>query len=156
MTQIRRVVTGGVDAHADNHHAVALDERGRLLGDAVFATTARGYRELLGWLEAFGQVRLVGIESTGAYAAGLVRFLSAHAVGGCRGTRPASQQPARRGPARRSPSGQLRLKRPRLTRLLLDRPLLRLLARHRILQRLDRVHPPRLPDLHPSNSSAER
>jgi hypothetical protein len=78
MTQIRRVVTGGVDAHADNHHAVALDERGRLLGDAVFATTARGYRELLGWLEGFGQVRLVGIESTGAYAAALVRFLSAH------------------------------------------------------------------------------
>ena len=63
-----------------NDHAVALDERGRQLGDAVFPTTARGYRELFGWLEGFGQVRLVGIESTGACAAGLVRFLSAHGV----------------------------------------------------------------------------
>jgi transposase len=97
MTQIRRVVTGGVDAHADNHHAVALDERGRLLGDAVFATTARGYRELLGWLEAFGQVRLVGIESTGAYAAGLVRFLSAHAVAVVEVNQPHAHTRRRRG-----------------------------------------------------------
>jgi transposase len=84
MTEIRCLVTGGVDAHADSHHAVALDQQGRLLGEALFPTTARGYRELLAWLEGFGPVRLVGVESTGAYAAALVRFLSAQAVAGWR------------------------------------------------------------------------
>jgi hypothetical protein len=31
MTQQKTLVVGGVDAHADAHHAVALDERGALL-----------------------------------------------------------------------------------------------------------------------------
>ena len=97
MTEIRRLVTGGVDAHADSHHAVALDEQGRLLGDAVFATTARGYRELLAWLEGFGQVRLVGVESTGAYAAGLVRFLSVRAVAVVEVNQPHAHTRRRRG-----------------------------------------------------------
>jgi transposase len=97
MTQIKRVVTGGVDAHADNHHAVALDERGRLLGDAVFPTSRRGYRELLGWLEGFGQVRLVGIESTGAYAAALVRSLSAQGIAVVEVNQPHAHSRRRRG-----------------------------------------------------------
>ena len=97
MTEIRRLVTGGVDAHADSHHAVALDEQGRLLGDAVFARTARGYRELLAWLEGFGQVRLVGVESTGAYAAGLVRFLSVRAVAVVEVNQPHAHTRRRRG-----------------------------------------------------------
>ncbi len=97
MTEIRRLVTGGVDAHADSHHAVALDEQGQLLGDAVFATTARGYRELLAWLEGFGQVRLVGVESTGAYAAGLVRFLSVRAVAVVEVNQPHAHTRRRRG-----------------------------------------------------------
>jgi transposase len=80
MTQIRRVVFGGVDAHTDSHHAAALDEQGRLLGDAAFATSSEGYRELLGWLERFGQVERVGVESTGSYAAGLTRFLAARGI----------------------------------------------------------------------------
>src|SRR5438132_8985788 len=97
MTKMMRLVTGGVDAHADSHHAVALDEQGRLLGDAVFVTTARGYRELLAWLEGFGQVRLVGVESTGAYAAGLVRFLSARAVAVVEVNQPHAHTRRRRG-----------------------------------------------------------
>ena len=80
MTQIRGFVTGGVDAHAEAHHAAALDEQGRLLGVAAFPATAQGYRQLLAWLEGFGQVGLVGVESTGSYAAGLVRFLAARGV----------------------------------------------------------------------------
>jgi hypothetical protein len=68
-------ITGGVDAHSDSHHAAALDERGRLLGDRPFAASVEGYRELLAWLESFGLVARVGVESTGSYAAGLVRFL---------------------------------------------------------------------------------
>jgi transposase len=80
MTEIRRLVIGGVDAHTDRHHAAALDEQGRLLGHAAFATSNEGYRELLGWLERFGWVERVGVESTGCYAAGLTRFLAARGV----------------------------------------------------------------------------
>jgi transposase len=80
MTEIRRLVVGGVDAHTDSHHAVALNERGRLLGDAAFATNVAGYQELFAWLERFGQVERVGVESTGHYAAGLARFLAARGI----------------------------------------------------------------------------
>ena len=73
-------VVGGVDAHADTHHAVALDERGALLGSAGFATTSDGYGELFRWLSSFGKVELVAVESTGSYAAGLVRYLRSQAV----------------------------------------------------------------------------
>ena len=41
----------------------------------AFPATAAGYRELLGWLEGFGTVELVGVEGTGSYGAGLTRHL---------------------------------------------------------------------------------
>ena len=65
MRQITPVVTGGVDAHADSHEVAALDEQGHLLGGRAFPATASGYEELLAWLEGFGDVGLVGVESTG-------------------------------------------------------------------------------------------
>ena len=97
MTEIRRLVTGGVDAHTDSHHVAALDERGRLLGDAAFATSARGYQELLAWLESFGQVELVGVESTGSYAAGLVRLLAARGIDVVEVNQPHAHTQRRRG-----------------------------------------------------------
>jgi len=75
MKEIAPVVTGGVDSHADTDEAAALDERGRLLGTRKFATTSAGYAQLLGWLESFGELDVIGVESTGSYAAGLVRYL---------------------------------------------------------------------------------
>jgi transposase len=75
MTGADGCVIGGVDAHADCHVVAALDARGGLLGTRAFATTAAGYRDALEWLECFGAVRVVGVESTGAYAAGLARYL---------------------------------------------------------------------------------
>jgi transposase len=80
MTTTAPRVTGGVDAHTDSHHAAALDERGRLLATAAFATTARGYEDLADWLEGHGELDRVGGESTGSYAAGLVRALHARGV----------------------------------------------------------------------------
>ncbi len=77
--QHRRVV-GGVDAHADTHHAAALDDRGALLGSRSFPVSAVGYRQLLGWLESFGELDRVGVESTGSYAAGLTRHMVAESV----------------------------------------------------------------------------
>jgi transposase len=97
MTKVRRLVTGGVDAHTDSHHAAALDERGQLLGDAAFATDLEGYRELLGWLESFGQVGRVGVESTGSYAAGLARFLTARGISVVEVNQPHAHSQRRRG-----------------------------------------------------------
>ena len=64
-----RLITGGVDTHADMHVAAALDGIGGLLGVQEFAATPAGYADLLGWLQGFGTVCLVGIEGTGSYGA---------------------------------------------------------------------------------------
>jgi transposase len=80
MAPKKRVVTGGVDTHSRTHHAAALDATGRLLGDAQFPATAAGYAELLGWFRRFGTVVKVGVEGTGAYGAGLARYLTGHGV----------------------------------------------------------------------------
>jgi len=73
-------VLGGVDSHTDTHHAAALDSRGSLLGTQEFSTTPAGYVALLQWLRSFGAITAVGVESTGAYAAGLVRYLSSEGI----------------------------------------------------------------------------
>jgi len=73
-------VTGGVDTHSDTHTAAALDATGRLLGHQQFPATPTGYTALLAWLRTFGRVVLVGIEGTGAYGAGLARYLRGAAI----------------------------------------------------------------------------
>jgi transposase len=80
MTQENTVVVGGVDAHADAHHAAALDQRGALLATKSFPTTTPGYRQLLDWLSGFGEIDAVAVESTGSYAAALVRYLREHEI----------------------------------------------------------------------------
>jgi transposase len=75
-----RVITGGVDTHAEVHVAAALDPVGGLLGVAEFPATPAGYAQLLGWLGGFGTVCLVGVEGTGSYGAGLARHIAAAGV----------------------------------------------------------------------------
>jgi transposase len=75
-----RVITGGVDTHADMHVAAALDPIGGLLGVEEFPATPAGYAHLLGWLGGFGTVGLVGIEGTGSYGAGLARHVAAAGI----------------------------------------------------------------------------
>ena len=75
-----RVITGGVDTHAEVHVAAALDRLGGLLGVREFPATPAGYARLLGWLQDFGTVCLIGIEGTGSYGAGLARHLAAAGV----------------------------------------------------------------------------
>ena len=70
----RRIV-GGVDTHKDLHVAAVVDESDRILGTGCFATTRQGYRQMLAWMRSFGEVDRVGIESTGSYGAGLLRFM---------------------------------------------------------------------------------
>lgn len=76
----RRVVVAGVDAHTDEHHAAVLDARGRLLGTAAFSARRSGYDELIDWVEQHGEIEKIGVESTGSFAAGLVRVLEARAI----------------------------------------------------------------------------
>ena len=77
IVESTRPVTGGVDTHADVHVAAAVDANGGVLGVESFATTPAGFAELHGWLAGFGAVARVGVEGTGAYGAGLARFLRA-------------------------------------------------------------------------------
>ena len=64
-----------MDTHKDTHVAAAIDQLERLLGTAEFPTTPAGYRALLTWLAGFGTVERIGVEGTGAWGAGLARFL---------------------------------------------------------------------------------
>ncbi|MGZ4694733.1 MAG: IS110 family transposase, partial [Acidimicrobiales bacterium] len=80
MTTLPLRITGGVDTHLDTHVAAALDERGALLGVESFDTTPAGYRQLLAWLRAFGEVELVGVEGTGSYGVGLTHHLHTEQV----------------------------------------------------------------------------
>lgn len=68
-------VVGGVDTHKDLHVAAIVDEQDRVLGTRSFATTRQGYRQMLTWMRSFGAVQRIGVESTGSYGAGLLRFL---------------------------------------------------------------------------------
>jgi len=71
---------GGVDTHLDNHVAAVLDANGGVLGVESFATTPVGFVALHDWLCAFGPVARVGVEGTGAYGAGLSRYLQSRGL----------------------------------------------------------------------------
>jgi transposase len=75
MTGSLLEIVVGVDAHVDTHDVAVLDACGRLLGTRTFRADAAGYRELLSWVQRFGSIVALGVESTGSYAAGLVRHL---------------------------------------------------------------------------------
>jgi transposase len=68
----------GVDTHKDLHVARAKDELGRGLGEITIPASAQGYRALLSWSRALGEVRAFGVEGTGCYGVGLARHLRAH------------------------------------------------------------------------------
>ena len=76
IVEAARAVTGGIDTHGEIHVAAALDEVGGLLGTESFEANPDGYSALLSWLAGFGAVGKVGVEGTGAYGAGLARFLA--------------------------------------------------------------------------------
>src|SRR5215211_5492589 len=71
-------VTVGVDTHKHVHVAAARDQLGRRLGVTMAPATRAGYVELLAWARGLGEVQAWGVEGTGGYGAGLVRFLAAH------------------------------------------------------------------------------
>jgi transposase len=92
-----RRVLGGIDTHKDVHVGAVLDEHGRLLDTASFATTALGYRDCYRWLTGFGEVLAVGVEGTGSWGAGLSRFLRARDLNVVEVNRPNRQTRRRKG-----------------------------------------------------------
>jgi transposase len=97
IVETTRLVTGGVDTHADVHVAAAVDANGGVLGVESFPTTPAGYAQLHGWLTAFGAVEQVGVEGTGAYGAGLARHLRAQGLVVIEVDRPNRQERRRNG-----------------------------------------------------------
>jgi transposase len=73
---IEMIVTVGVDTHTDVHVAAVLDQAGKLLATSSFSATTRGYAQLATWAESYGRVDKVGMEGTGSFGAGLLRFLA--------------------------------------------------------------------------------
>src|SRR5580692_5246587 len=92
----RRIV-GGVDTHKDLHVAAVVDEQDRIIGTRSFATTRQGYRQMLAWMRSFGELQRIGIESTGSYGAGLLRFMQQAKVTVLEVTTPDKQDRRRRG-----------------------------------------------------------
>jgi transposase len=90
-------VFGGVDTHKDLHVAAVVDGQDHLLATQCFATTRQGYRQMLSWMQLFGQLQRVGIESTGSYGAGLLRFMQAAGVDVLEVTTPDRHDRRRRG-----------------------------------------------------------
>ena len=62
-----------------------------------FATTRQGYRQMLAWMRAFGELERIGIKSTGSYGAGLLRFMQQAKVTVLEVTTPDKQDRRRRG-----------------------------------------------------------
>src|SRR6202041_2503981 len=70
----RRIV-GGVDTHKDLHVAAVVDEQDQVIGTRSFAPPRQGYCQMLAWMLSFGGLQRIGVESTGSYGAGLLRFM---------------------------------------------------------------------------------
>lgn len=97
MTRQAGEIIGGVDTHADTHHAAVIDANGRQLGDAKFPANTTGYAALAAFLAAFGAVVRVGVEGTGSYGAGLARYLRAAGIEVVEVIRPSRQTRRLRG-----------------------------------------------------------
>ena len=90
-------VVGGIDTHQDLHWAAVVDHTGHVLGTEAFSTTRSGYRAMLAWLRSKGDVRRVGVESTGSYGAGITRHLALAGIPVLEVTRPDLESRRRQG-----------------------------------------------------------
>lgn len=65
----------GVDSHKSSLAVGVLDEIGRAVGVREFANDERGHGLLINWAQGCGSERVIGIEGSGSYGAGLTRAL---------------------------------------------------------------------------------
>ena len=67
-------VVAGVDTHKDTHHVAAGSAAtGAGLGDMRVPATPAGHDQLHDFVRSRGRIRMIGIEGTGSYGAGLAR-----------------------------------------------------------------------------------
>lgn len=90
-------VVEGVDTHKDLHVAAVVDRNNRVLGSEFFATTRQGYRQMLAWMASFGTVERIGVECTGSYGAGLLRYLQSAEIEVLEVTAPDKMECRKRG-----------------------------------------------------------
>ena len=95
--EVERFVIVGVDTHQRTLHAAVIDQDGRMLGEREFPATRDGYGELITWATCHGQVRAVGVESTGSYGASLTMALLVAGLEVFEVDRPERSTRARRG-----------------------------------------------------------
>jgi transposase len=70
-------VAVGIDSHKSSFAVAVLDEIGRPIGIREFSNNDDGHRCAMEWIEAQHAHRVVGIEGSGSYGAGLARVLLA-------------------------------------------------------------------------------
>jgi transposase len=75
MKEASMVVDVGVDSHKSSFCAAVVDDRTRTVATREFANTPKDHRAFVRWVQVAGRVRVVGIEGSGNYGAGLARFL---------------------------------------------------------------------------------
>ena len=90
-------VVGGVDTHKDLHVAAVVDDNDQVLGTQSFASTRQGYKLMLAWMRSFGDLQRIGVECTGSYGAGLLRYMQAAGVDVLEVTAPDKLDRRRRG-----------------------------------------------------------
>lgn len=70
-------VTIGVDSHKSSLAVAVLDEIGRPVEVREFSNDDRGHDVMISWVHTQGPERVIGIEGSGSYGAGLARALVA-------------------------------------------------------------------------------
>lgn len=87
----------GVDTHADQHTAVAVNGIGQVQDTIEVPTTTAGFDQLVDWARQLGWFERAGVEGCGAYGAGLARHLAEAGVTVIEVDRPNRQRRRRRG-----------------------------------------------------------
>lgn len=90
-------IVGGVDTHKDLHVAAVVNQYNKVLGTEYFSTTRQGYSQMLAWMATFGSVQRIGVECTGTYGSGLLRYLLKAGVEVLEVTRPDCMERHKRG-----------------------------------------------------------
>jgi transposase len=90
-------VTLGVDTHKDLHVAAVLDQVGRRLGVASFATDDAHHGQLWDWASGFGLLAQAGGEGTGSFGYRLAQYLTGRGVAVFEVNRPNRTARRRRG-----------------------------------------------------------
>lgn len=51
-----------------------MDQNNKVPGTRSFSTTRQSYRQMLAWMTSFGALKRIGVECTGTYGSGLLRY----------------------------------------------------------------------------------